>query len=268
VWAALALVVLFVIFLRRWVHHAQLESVPVIVPQDIPAVQIIAPPASAIAQRMLREARETLSPPQRPKLAVLTFDDGPFPVITPLLLAQLRSLDVPADFFVIGRDALAQPAITQRAAHTGVELGNHTLTHPEMNALALGPQRDEIAGGADALARVTGARPTYFRPPHGSYNAATIDAARSLGETMVLWDVDPGDWRSISADQIVANVTDHARSPAVILLHNGKEATVEALPRIVRAYRAAGFAFVTLSQLQARLPLDVINDPLRVDVAE
>jgi peptidoglycan/xylan/chitin deacetylase (PgdA/CDA1 family) len=261
-------VAVLVIFVRRWVHHAELESVPVIVPPDIPAAQIIAPPMSAIAQRMLREARETLSPPQRPKLAVLTFDDGPFPVITPLLLAQLHSLGVPADFFLIGRDALAQPAITVRAADAGVELGNHTLTHPEMASLGVEAQRQEIAGGASALASVTGLRPRYFRPPHGSYNAVTIDAVRSLGETMALWDVDPGDWRSIGADQIVANVTTHARSPAVILLHNGKEATVEALPRIVRAYRAAGFTFVTMSQLQARLPLDAINDPLRVTVAE
>jgi peptidoglycan/xylan/chitin deacetylase (PgdA/CDA1 family) len=264
----LILVAVLVIFLRRWIHHAQLESVPVIVPQDVPAAQVITPSMSSIAARMVREARETFSPPARPKLAVLTFDDGPFPVITPLLVAQLHSLGVPADFFVIGRDAIAQPAITQRAANAGVELGNHTLTHPEMGTLAFEPQRQEIVGGATALASVTHVRPTYFRPPHGSYNAQTIDAARSVGETMVLWDVDPGDWRSISADQIVANVTMHAQSPAVILLHNGKEATVEALPRIVRAYRAAGFTFVTLSQLQARLPLDAINDPLRVSVTE
>ena len=84
---------------------------------------------------------------------------------------------------------------------------------------------------------------------------------------MVLWDVDPGDWRSMSADAIVADVTSRARSPAVILLHNGKEPTIEALPQIVRAYRNAGFEFVTLSQLLQRLPLASINDPVRVQIA-
>jgi peptidoglycan/xylan/chitin deacetylase (PgdA/CDA1 family) len=265
-WASLVLAALFIIFLRRWIHHAQLESVPVIVPSSVPAQQIVNPPPIAIARRMAIEAREYLGRPQRPKLAVLTFDDGPFPVITPLLLAQLRALGVPAVFFVIGRDAKSQPAITLRAARAGVELGNHTLTHPEMGSLSYDEQRAEVAGGAQVIASLTGAQPTYFRPPHGNYDAATIDAARSLGETMVLWDVDPGDWRSISADEIVARVTAQARSPAVILLHNGKEATVEALPSIVRAYRNAGFEFVTLSQLQARLPLEAVNDPLRVTV--
>jgi len=62
----------------------------------------------------------------------------------------------------------------------------------------------------------------------------------------------------------VDNVLAHGRSPAILLLHNGKFATLEALPRIVKAYRAAGFEFVTLSQLQARLSLDEINDPVRV----
>jgi len=266
-WVLLVAVAAAVIFLRRWIHHAQLEAIPVIVPPDIPAHDIIHPPAGAIAARMVVEAKETLFPPQRPRLAVLTFDDGPFPVLTPLLLAQLHALGVPAAFFMIGQDVRAQPAIAQRIAPAGIEIGNHTLTHPELSSLGEDAQRAEIAGGAAAIADVTRTRPAYFRPPHGNYDAETIDAARAADETMALWDVDPGDWRSMDADQIVASVTTHARSPAVILLHNGKEATIEALPRIVRAYRAAGFTFVTLRELQARLPLGAINDPLRVAVS-
>jgi peptidoglycan/xylan/chitin deacetylase (PgdA/CDA1 family) len=266
-WALLILLAVAVVFLRRWVHHAQLESVPVIMPPDVPAADVLHPPAGAIATRMMLELQETVAPPQRPRLAVLTFDDGPFPVMTPVLLAQLQALNVPAVFFLIGRDAQAQPAITLHAKALGIEIGNHTLTHPEMSSLTEAAQRDEIEGGAQEITRLTGIRPKFFRPPHGNYDAATIDAARALGETIVLWDVDPGDWRSVSADAIVASVTSHARSPAVILLHNGKGATVEALPRIVRAYRAAGFEFVTLTQLQQRLPLAIINDPIRVKLA-
>jgi peptidoglycan/xylan/chitin deacetylase (PgdA/CDA1 family) len=253
-----------VIVVRRWVHHAELESVPVIVPSNVPAQAIVHPPAAAIARRMLREVRETLFPPRRPRLAVLTFDDGPYPVETPLLLAQLQALHVPAVFFVIGHDVRRQPAIAARARLAHVELGNHTATHPEMAALPLGEQQAEIAQGARDIEAVTGVRVRYFRPPHGNYDAATIVAARAEGERMALWDIDPGDWRTIPSPQIVAHVIAHARSPAVILLHNGKLATIEALPDIVAAYRAAGFRFVTLSQLQARLPLSEINDPLPV----
>jgi len=195
---------------------------------------------------------------------VLTFDDGPFPVTTPLLVAELHALHVPAVFFVIGRDAYEQPALTLRAHSAGIEIGNHTQTHPEMNTLSQPAQAREIVECTTTIGRLTGVRPTYFRPPHGAYDAATIDAAREAGDTVAFWDVDPGDWRLLTADRIVDNVLAHGRSPAILLLHNGKFATLEALPRIVKAYRAAGFEFVTLSQLQARLSLDEINDPVRV----
>lgn len=264
-WVLLVVAAAFIIFLRRWVHHAQLESIPVIVPPDIASADVVSPPAGAIARRMLLEMQDVITPPNRPRLAVLTFDDGPFPVTTPLLLAQLRALHVPAVFFVIGHDAQEQPAITLRAREAGVELGNHTQTHPEMSSLNASAQAREIAEGVRSIVTVTGAQPTpYFRPPHGNFNATTIDVARNQGEVVVLWDVDPGDWRSLTPEQISDNVRKHARAPAVILLHNGKLATIEALPRIVRQYRAAGFEFVTLSQLQRRLPLDAINDPVRV----
>jgi peptidoglycan/xylan/chitin deacetylase (PgdA/CDA1 family) len=266
VWVLLIAAAVLVIFLRRWVHHAQLESVPVIVPQDVAAADVVSPPAGAIARRMLLEVHDVFEPPKRPRLAVLTFDDGPFPVTTPLLLAQLRALHVPAVFFVIGHDAQEQPAITTRAREAGVELGNHTQTHPEMSSLDASAQSNEVADGVRSIVAVTGAQPTpYFRPPHGNFNATTIEVARKQGEVMVLWDVDPGDWRSLTPEQISDNVRKHARAPAVILLHNGKLATIEALPTIVHEYRDAGFEFVTLSELQQRLPLDAINDPVRVN---
>ena len=264
-WALVVIALLLVIFAgRRWVHHAQLESIPVIVPDDLSAGDVVHPPAGAIARRMLLDVRDAFSRPVRPRLAVLTFDDGPFPVTTPLLLAQLQGLNVPAVFFLIGNDSRQQPALAQRLAAEKMELGNHTLSHPELAGLPAGQQLAEIAGGKMEIRLVTGVKTRYFRPPHGNFDATTIDAARAQAQTVALWDVDPGDWRNISADVIIANVTQRARAPAVILMHNGKFATIEALPRIVAAYRAAGFTFVTLSELQRRLPLTAINDPVKV----
>jgi peptidoglycan/xylan/chitin deacetylase (PgdA/CDA1 family) len=135
-----------------------------------------------------------------------------------------------------------------------------------MPTLLLPAQLEEIADGAVLIRRASGRQPSYFRPPHGNWDANTLTAARAANETMVLWDVDPGDWRRVSPQAIVDNVTQHARSPAVILLHNGSEPTIEALPAIVTAYRRAGYTFVTISQLQQKLTLDEINDPVAVKV--
>jgi len=261
---ALLVIIALVIFVRRWVHHAQLELSPVIVPDGVAAEDIVAPPPRVVIGRMARDISDLTSQPTRPRLAVLTFDDGPYPVTTPLLLAQLHAMNVPAEFFLIGNDATRQPAISANVAALGIGIGNHTLSHPEMTSLSAQAQLDEINGGAAALRAATEMSVEYFRPPHGNFNADTIRAVRSAGETMILWDVDPGDWRTMTPDQIVQNVTDHAKAPALILLHDGKEATVEALPRIVKAYRDAGFTFVSLADLQRRVPLDGINTPVTV----
>jgi peptidoglycan/xylan/chitin deacetylase (PgdA/CDA1 family) len=251
---------------RRWIHHAQLELVPVIVPQAADPDAIVKPPAGAIVARMAEDVNDFIRKPDRPRLAVLTFDDGPYPVETPALLAQLRALHVPADFFLIGDDATAQPGISRRMTGAGIEVGNHSLTHPEMPSLSYDLQRSEVVSGENAVGGETGQSIRYFRPPHGNYDASTLRAASTSGETVALWDIDPGDWRTLSADEIVSLVTAQARAPAVIILHNGKLATVEALPRIVDAFRAAGFQFVTLSELQRRVPIDIINDPVKVQL--
>ncbi len=257
---------MLIVIARRWVHHAQLELVPVIVPPTASARDVVAPSAATIVERMSLDVRDALARPMRPRLAVLTFDDGPYPVTTPVLVERLRELNVPAVFFFIGRDALVQPAIAARARSDGVDVENHTLTHPEMATLPYASQSAEITEGAAAIYSVTKARVQYLRPPHGNYDADTIDAARAAGETVVLWDVDPGDWRTVTPDQIAEAVTEQAKAPAVIILHNGKDATIEALGRIVAAYRRAGFAFVTLADLQRRVPLAEINDPQAVPV--
>lgn len=263
---ALVALAALVIFVRRWVHHAQLELTPVIVPDGVAADDVVVPPPRLVIGRMARDISDLMSAPTRPRLAVLTFDDGPYPVTTPLLLAQLHALNVPAEFFLIGNDAIRQPAIASNVAAMGIGIGNHTLSHPEMTALSAQAQLAEINGGAAAIRAATATSVEYFRPPHGNFNADTVRAARSAGETMILWDVDPGDWRTLTPDQIVENVTDHAKAPALILLHNGKDATIQALPRIVKAYRDAGFTFISLAELQRRIPLDDINTPISVHI--
>jgi len=264
--AIVAVVLGLVVGVRRWIHHAQLELVPVITAPGADPQAVVAPPPRAVASRMLLDVRETLSPPSRERLAVLTFDDGPYPVETPALLAELASLDVPADFFLIGNDTRRQPAIAKAVAAGGDEVGNHSLTHPEMSELTLGAQRTEIADGAAVIDAVTGDRPAFFRPPHGNYDEDTIRAASAVGESVALWDEDTGDWRDLTARQITQATIDQARAPAVILLHDGKDATIDALPQIVATYRRAGYRFVTLRELERDMPLDEINDPVRVTI--
>jgi len=201
----------------------------------------------------------------RPHLIALTFDDGPYPVTTPLLLNVLRDLHVPATFFLIGRDAVQFPELTRRIELFGNEIGNHTYTHPDLDGLPDAAVRAELTKARDAL-RAYAVDPginTLFRPPHGRYTEATVATAQRLGYYTMLWNDDPGDWRNISARDLAAHIEGHATAPEVVLLHSGSLATVAALPEVVGRFRKSGYRFVTVSQLLRRASPQEMNHPAR-----
>lgn len=190
---------------------------------------------------------------------------------TPLLLDRLRDLAVPATFFVIGHDALQFPSLTRRIAREGNEVANHTFTHPDLDKLDDAAVTLELQRGRDALLPLTNDRAATerMRPPHGRYTEATVRAIQSAGYDVVLWNDDPGDWRTLTPQTLATHVFEHATAPEIILLHSGKMATIEALEGIVRRYRAAGYRFVTVGALLHEAGTNAINHPekVRLDTA-
>jgi len=200
-----------------------------------------------------------------PKLIALTFDDGPYPVDTPMLLAVLRSLHVPATFFLIGRDAEQYPGLVRAIAAAGNEIANHTETHPDLATLAPPAVTAELAAGAGTLSRFVRdpAIRTAFRPPHGRFRMATLAAAQQAGYDTILWTDDPGDWRSVSRAALGAHIARFATSPEILLLHNGRPETTAMLPAAVGRFRRAGYTFVTVTDLVRRLGPGPLNHAAR-----
>jgi peptidoglycan/xylan/chitin deacetylase (PgdA/CDA1 family) len=201
-----------------------------------------------------------------PRLVALTFDDGPYPVETPLLLDILADEHVHATFFLIGDDAQRYPDLARRIAEGGHEIANHTLTHPaDFEALDKAQVVHELAGGAAALGRLSSdpAIRTMMRPPHGRFTEATAEAAQGAGYDMILWNDDPGDWRSVPPERIAGHIEQYATAPDIILLHSGRLATVEMLPEVIERFRAAGFEFVTVGELLHRVPVVEIDHPAK-----
>jgi peptidoglycan-N-acetylglucosamine deacetylase len=189
--------------------------------------------------------------PRVERAVALSFDDGPSPLSTPRVLATLRRLHVPATFFVIGYLAEEYPGLVRREERAGMTVGNHSYNHPEVppfDQLPASLVRDEIALGQRAIAKA-GLRARLFRPPGGSVSPGVVRAARRLGERVVLWSVDPGDWRGIGAKQIVRAVLAAVRPGSIVLLHDGggdRSATVAALPAIVKGIRRRGLRLVAV----------------------
>lgn len=204
----------------------------------------------------------------RPRLIALTFDDGPYPIYTPMLLDTLHDLGVPATFFLIGRDAQQWPELARRIEASGNEVADHTYSHPDLDAESDAAVRDEIIEGRDVLWSLTHdpAVRDLMRPPHGRYTERTLRVAQALGYSVVLWTDDSGDWRTLSVGTIERHLLAHATAPEIVLLHSGKLETIEALPLIVAHFKSAGYRFVTVSELLRLATAEELNHPLRRQV--
>lgn len=213
---------------------------------DVVESETVRPPEPMVLRRVIDE---------RKKKVALTFDDGPWPRQTDAILEILDSEGVPATFFVIGRQVKANPEIVRRAVRAGHAIGNHTYHHADLTAQD--PQRvaSEIAGTSRAIVSATGVAPRWLRPPGGAIDAAVYREAVKQGLHVVLWTVDPQDWRrGKTAAQIEAEVVEATSPGAVILLHDGggdRRETIAALRGIIRKLRARGYEFVPLAQVSS-----------------
>jgi peptidoglycan/xylan/chitin deacetylase (PgdA/CDA1 family) len=246
---------------RVFVHHSVVDTA-IVTPESNVHLQF----SDDVDARLYRVTHEPSgSREDRPRLIALTFDDGPYPVFTPLLLDTLRELHVPATFFLIGRDAEQWPELAARIESSGNEVADHTFSHPNLDQESNEEVKQEILTGRDVLWQLTHdpAVRTLMRPPHGRYTERTLRVAQSLGYSVVLWTDDSGDWRTLTPEQIEHHLTAHATAPDLVLLHSGKLATIEALPEVVARFRRAGYRFVTVSDLLEHVQTSDINHPLR-----
>jgi peptidoglycan-N-acetylglucosamine deacetylase len=183
-----------------------------------------------------------------PREVALTFDDGPWPVTTKRVLRVLRRYDVPATFFMIGSLVRQRPRLVRMVLADGQEIGNHTFDHPlTMEHETPEEIAAELGHASRVLARA-GVHPTLFRPPGGWYDDSLVEEARRQGMRLVMWNVDPRDWRShVTAKEITHAVLSHVHAGSIVLLHDGggdAMHTIKALPAIIKGIRARDLRFV------------------------
>ena len=186
----------------------------------------------------------------RKKTVALTFDGGPSGY-TRQIDRILQRKHVRATFFWVGSRTFGWEKIVRRASRQGHQIANHSWFHDDLTTLSADAVRRDLARTNRRLARLTGERPTLFRPPYGAVNGQVRRVAAGLGLRTVIWDADSLDWTSPGCEQIVRLVLDRVRPGAIVLLHDGggdRRQTVCALPRIIRRLRSRGYRFVTTSK--------------------
>lgn len=176
---------------------------------------------------------------------VLTFDDGPWPGMTPKVLAALAHECVRATFFLIGRSASAHPELVRRMAAQGHTVAHHTWSHPNLKYMkpdaAIGDIDRGIAAVETALhgtATTTPGTP-FFRFPYFEMTPPALEALQKRGIAVFGADLWASDWNPMTPQQQLKLLTERLEiaRKGIILLHDPKAQTVAMLPAFLRYLR-------------------------------
>ena len=192
----------------------------------------------------------------------LTFDDGPDPATTPAILDVLRDYHVKGTFFVIGARAEQHPELIDRIVSEGHTLGNHTYYHRDLTKLTPELVSRELQDTQAVIDEVLGehSQITLFRPPCGAPYITQMEGLPVFQEAMreqrlypVMWTIDSRDWAlENQPESIVDNLAQSTpEGGGVVLLHDTQPQTVEALPKVIEWYSAAGLKFTGVRDLLA-----------------
>lgn len=181
-----------------------------------------------------------------PPLVALTFDDGPRSSTTGPLLDGLELREVPATFFLVGSRIPGNEELVRRMAAEGHQIGIHTYDHVELKGLARQAFDRQVDQTRALITGLLGEGNYWLRPPYGFIDAAARDWC---GGPVILWSVDPEDWRDENIDRIVSAVVDHVSDGDIILLHDLFPSSAQAALQVVDILLSKGYCFVTVEQL-------------------
>lgn len=185
------------------------------------------------------------------KCIALTFDAGPGKD-TPHLLDVLKEKKVHATFFLLGKKHVERyPQVVKRISDEGHEVANHTWSHEILTDLDAAEVREELSRTQDAIAKITGRKPTLMRPPQGRTNDTVAEVSRELGLAQILWSITAKDYSTTDTALIRKRVLEQAHRDGIILLHDIYDGTVPAVPGIIDELKRQGYTFVTVPELLA-----------------
>jgi peptidoglycan/xylan/chitin deacetylase (PgdA/CDA1 family) len=195
--------------------------------------------------------------PTSRKEVALTFDGGAGAQGARSILATLKQTGVPATFFLTGNFVHSYPRLAARLGRRHYLVGNHSNTHPDLTTLSSARVTREVTRAQTRIEAATGVNPTpWFRFPFGAYDGRTVRIVHHLGYGAIGWTVDTLGWEGRAAGtvrDVVRRVRAVLEPGEIVLMHlganpnDGTTFDADALPRIIRQLRAAGYSFVNLA---------------------
>lgn len=246
------------IAVRSWRHGQELmaqgrRTAKVVAEQVLPPSLVVFRGAQSKSRRLGGEVSALPGGLKRrgaPGRVALTFDDGPTP-LTERYLDVLARLGVRATFFVVGELCAAHPDWLAAIAAQGHELCGHGYTHRRFTTLS----RAELVSELTRTSALLPSRPTgrqLVRPPYGAVSLASLATCALHRFTTVLWSLDCNDWCARDAGEVERTVAAHPSTAGeILLLHEGQQLTLDALPTVVRNLKELGHELVTVGELLA-----------------
>jgi peptidoglycan/xylan/chitin deacetylase (PgdA/CDA1 family) len=225
---------------------------------------------AVIADGVFRPSSGTFYPtithgPREARKVAITFDDGPDPEVTPLILDALAKYGARATFFMIGRHLARSPAIAERAVREGHEIGNHSWQHAYLPNLfstrAALADTERVEELIRSLTKRGG--PIPYRPPVGLKSPELARAAHARQLELIAWSVHSRDTLDSDPQRIARRVLARIRPGDIVLMHDGhqnsmthRHAGAQALPLILAGLRELDLEAVTVQELLSGPPLD------------
>lgn len=186
----------------------------------------------------------------------LTFDAGYENGNTAAILDALKKHNAPACFFVVGNFIDSAPELVRRMVDEGHIVGNHTLHHPDMSAIA---DKDafaaELNGLEEKFTALTGQpMQKFYRPPQGKFSEENLKQAQELGYTTVFWSLAYVDWYTDNQptdEQAFAKLIPRIHNGAIVLLHSTSETNARILDELLTCWEDEGYVFGRLDELTA-----------------
>ncbi|MFC5449392.1 polysaccharide deacetylase family protein [Paenibacillus aestuarii] len=182
----------------------------------------------------------------------LTFDDGPDPVHTPIILDLLRQYDAKATFFVVGEQLERHPELARRIVDEGHEIGNHSFYHPYLTKLTSSEIYKELIDTELLIRRITGKRTRLFRLPYLEKNPKVMQIVNELGYKPIMCSIDTYDYEAVGFRDIVKSVMTSSKRGEIVLFHDSggdQSETVKAVGLVLKKLRNQGYRCVSVSRL-------------------
>jgi len=175
------------------------------------------------------------------------------------ILDILDKYEVKTTFFLVGGWVAQYPDMLKEIVARGHEIGNHSDTHPHMSQQSEADIRKELHNMSDKVEKLTGVRPTLFRPPYGDYNNRVVTVSRAEGYECVQWSIDSLDWKDRGTADIIKQCTYRVEPGDIVLFHNDSNDIVNALPTVIEHYQQLGYTIIPVSEilLEGEYTIDV-----------